>query len=86
MLVHTLRKAVRPAASLQEIEWENVEVVQMQRHLFSLIEVSVDAPNILCLFFTAINLEKRQAPPSKSPSNAAVCQAFGVGFHTPHDN
>lgn len=73
-------------ASLQETEWENAEVVQMQRHLSSLIEVSVDVPNTLCLFFTAVDIKKRQAPLSNSPFDAAVCKAFGVGFHTPQDN
>lgn len=86
MHVHSLRKPVKPVASLQEIERENAKVVQTQRHLSSLTEVSVDAPNTLCLSFTAIELEKRQAPHLKSPFNAAVCRAFGVGFHAPQDN
>lgn len=79
MHVHTLRKPVRAVASLQETEWENAEVVQTQRHLSSLAEVSVDAANTLCLFF-ATNLEKRQTPPSNSPFILLCAKPSGLDF------
>lgn len=49
MHVHTLRKPVRPAASLQKEKWRNAGVVEMQKNS-SPLEVSVDTPNIFCLF------------------------------------
>lgn len=84
MHAHTLRKPVRAVASLQETEWESAEVVQMQRHLSSLTEVSVDVANTLPLLHYQSREETDTA--FKQPFHTAVCEAFRVRFHTPQDN